>query len=196
MRTFSQTFAGAQTWILNVPGNYFTTLACTLAVTVRFYKNGQQLNLGECNSLLAGLEVSPPVPADGYAFDEVRIDVGGADTVQIGIGDGSARYNRSQGNVAVTNTGGAFTHAQASVTNVDNTILAANTARRYCLVQNNSTAGVLRLVLDGTAATATKGVRIQPGGSYEVQGYCVTNAIRAFMETADATANNVEVVAG
>lgn len=197
MRTYSQTFAGATTWKLHVAGNYFTTLLCSLPVTVRFYKQERQLDLGECNSLLAGLEVSPPVPADGStAFDRVEIDIGGADTVQVGIGNGSARYSRSQGNVSVTNTGGAYAHAQDSVTNADNEILAASATRRVVQIQNNSVAGVLRLVMDGSAATATKGIRVQPGGLYEVPAYCVTNAIHGFMETADATANNVEVVSG
>lgn len=197
MRTYTQTFAGAQTWILNVSGSYYTTLVCALAVTVRFYKQGKQLDLGECNGLLAGLEVLPPPPVDGSgAFDRVEIDVGGADTVQVGIGNGSARYNRSQGNVAVTNTGGAFAHAQASVTNADTSLLAANAARRYCLIQNNSAAGVLRVRFDGAAATAAFGVRVQPGQFVEVPNYAVTNAVRGFMETADATANNVEIVQG
>lgn len=195
MRTYTQTFTGAQTWVLNVPGSYFTTLVCALAVTVRFYKGGQQLSLGECNNLLAGLEVMPPMPRDGSsAFDRVEVDVGGADTVQVGIGDGNARYNRSQGNVAVTNVGGAFSHAQASVTNADQVLLAASAARRYVLLQNNS-AQVLRVRMDGGAATAAFGVRLQPGASLEVPGYGVTNAIHGFMEVADATANNVEIVA-
>lgn len=201
MRTYQQTFAGAYTWKLNIPGRYFTLLSCAAAVNVRFYKGGQLLALGEINSVLAGIEVlDPTLPQGVPLFDYLEIDIAGADTVKIGIGNGQARNSAGavtvSGTVPISMAGGAFTHTQASVTNADNTISAANAARRYLLVQNNSAAGVLRLTLDGAAATATKGVRIQPGGSYEVPSFCVTGAVRAFMETADATANNIEVVAG
>lgn len=197
MRTFTQTFAAASTWKLHVPGNYFTILACALAVNVRFYNHGKQLDLGECNALLAGLEVLPQKGINGEpAFTSVEIDIGGADTVQIGIGDGSARYNRSQGNVTVTNVNGAFTDSQLSLTNVAQTAVAANAARRYVLVQNNDAAAVMRVSLDGTPATATKGKRVQPGQLLELQGFVATTAISVIMETATAAANNVDVTVG
>lgn len=197
MQTFTQTFAGATTWKLNVGGRYFTTLGCSLPINVRLYKNGQKLALGDMTQLLAGLEVSPQGVAPGeYAFDAVEVDIAGADTVQIGIGNGDARYNRAQGNVAITNVNGAFAHAQVSVTNVDQVIVAASATRRHVEIQNNS-AQVLRLVFDGTAASATKGQRVQPGGVWFGQpGFAPTTAIHAFMEVADATANNVEVITG
>lgn len=198
MQTYEQNFAGATTWKMHIPGSYFTLLSCNIAVNVRFYKGGQQLALGACNAFLPGLEVGPFVKGrDGSAaFDRIEIDVGGADTVKIGIGDGSARYNRSQGSVAVTNVNGPITDSQKSVTNADQVLLAANANRRYLMIQNNSAAGVLRLALDGTAATATKGKRIQPGQNYEMQGYVSTSEIHGFMETADATANNVDISEG
>jgi len=198
MKTYQQTFAGANTWKMSVPGSYFTILACSIAVNVRFYKNMKKLDLGECNSFLAGLEVGPLAkgPGGSAAFDYIEIDVGGADTVKIGIGDGSARYNRSQGSVAITNVNGAFTDTQQSVTNANQVLLAANANRRYALIQNNDPAQVLRVTLDGTAATATKGKRIQPGQSLELQGYVATTAINGMMEAATATANNVDITEG
>ena len=180
MQTFTQTFAGAQTWVLNVPGKYFTTLACSNPVNVRFYKGGKQLDLGQISLLLAGLEVMLGDLKDTEAaFDRVEVDVTAADTIQIGIGNGQARYNRSQGSVAVTNTAGAFNQAQATVTNASAQLKAANLARRYLLIQNNDASGVVYVTLDGTAATTAKGIKLDPGGSYECQGYAPTGAVFA-----------------
>lgn len=172
-----------------VVANYFHLLETVGAVDIKFFKAGAIF--AEAVGMEAGFYAEP-----AQGFDAYEISSASAQTVKVATSDGTGGYNRTVGSVSVSNVGGAFTHAQKSVTNADQEVLAANAGRRYCLIQNNSTAGVLRLVLDGTAATATKGIRIQPGGSYEVPGYCVTNALRAFMETADATANNVEVAAG
>lgn len=199
MSNQTQNFAGATTWEINQPGSYFTTLATNLGINVRFYKGGAQLSQSQITGLLAGLEVDFTKQAEregGAVFDRVRIDVLGADTVGILISDGSVRYNRAAGSVSITNTGGVKTHTQASVTNAAQTIKAANAARRSLFVQNNSATAVLRLRVDGTAASATIGTRIQPGQGYEEPAYCATGAISAFMETADATANNVEITEG
>lgn len=112
MQTFVQTFAANTTWVLNVPGKYFTTLQCTNPINVRFYLGGKQLDLGQISQLLAGLEVTLGDIADTQAaFDRVELDITGPDTVSVGIGNGQARYNRSQGNVAVTNTVGVSLQA-------------------------------------------------------------------------------------
>jgi hypothetical protein len=98
--------------------------------------------------------------------------------------------------VNVQNVNGAFTQGRASVTNVNKVLIAANAARRYLLIQNNSTTAVLRVTLDGGAATAAAGFRVPQGGVLEVPNYAVTGAINCIMETVDATAANVEFVTG
>lgn len=100
MQTYSQTVAGAQTIQLNVTGRYFTILLTALGLNVRFFKNSKKKDLGDIKALLSGLEVWFEA---GDEFDRVEIDTLGADTVTIGIGNGQARYNRSQGNVAIQN---------------------------------------------------------------------------------------------
>lgn len=189
MRTFTHNAGAGSSVRFHEVGSYFHLLETVSAVDVNFYKRGAIF--AEAKGMEGGFFSSPK-----GGFDSIEIVSAGAQAVKFAISDGTGGYNRTTGAVQVSNTGGAFTHAQASVTNADNTILAANANRRYCLIQNNSAAGVLRLVLDGTIATTAKGIRLQPGASYEVPSYCMTNAIRACMETADATANNVEVVAG
>lgn len=191
MQTFSQSFTGSTTWTLNVPGKYFTTLACSNPINVRFYKGGKQLDLGQISQLLAGLEVTLGNIADAdAAFDRIEIDVTGTDTVQVGIGNGQARYNRAQGSVAVTNVNGAFTNTQATVTSTSATIVAAKATRRYLLIQNNDTTGDIYVRLDGTAATTATGVKIPAGGSLELQGYAPTGAVTAI----GSLASNANVV--
>jgi len=183
MQTYSQTFAGATTWEMNVSGNYFTTLECASAVNVRFYKGGKLLDLGEIRGLLAGLEVTlGDIGAREAAFDRVQIDVQAGDTVKIGIGNGQARYNRSQGSVAVTSNrqaqSAAFDNLQATVTNASGQLLAANANRQYLLIQNKDLAGAIFLAF-GKAATVAAGVRVIPGGNFELVGTQCTQAIYA-----------------
>ena len=127
-------------------------------------------------------------------------DSGAEQSVVLAVGEnaymGSARVS---GSVTVSNkdaTNGAFTQGRASVTNVNQVLIAANAERRYLLIQNNSTTAVLRVKLDGSAATSVAGFRVTQGAVLEIPNYAVTGAINCMMETADGTAANVEFVTG
>lgn len=195
MQTYSQTFAAATTWEMNVAGSYFTTLECSLSVNVRFYKGGQLLDLGEIKGLLAGLEVTLPGDSRGAAFDRVQIDAQAGDTIKIGIGNGQARYNRGQASVTVvTNTqpqSAIFDNLAKTVTNASAVMLAANAARQYLLVQNKDAGGSVFLSFGKTATTAN-GVRVIPGGAFELVGTQCTQAIHAIGDIA-SNANVVTV---
>jgi hypothetical protein len=91
---------------------------------------------------------------------------------------------------------GAFTQGRVSVTNANQVLIAANANRRYLMLQNNDAAAVLRVTLNGNAATAAQGFRVQAGGVLEVPIFAVTGAINCMMETATETAGNVEFVEG
>ena len=192
MQTIQQTFTGAQDWEINIPGKYFTLLECTNPCSITFYKGGKKLELGEINALLAGLEVTPgELDSLEPSFDRVKIAVSAADTVKVGIGNGQARYNRSQGNVSITNVGGGFTNSQKTVTSTSAVLLAAKPGRRYLLVQNNDPSGIIYLSF-GVAATTTNAIKIAPGGSYTVDAsYCPNDAIHAI----GSIASNANVVA-
>jgi len=185
MQTYSQTFTGATTWTLNIAGKYFVLLGCSSPCNVRFYKGGKKLDLGDITALLAGLEVTLGDMSDYEpAFERVEIDVTAADTVQVGIGNGQARYNRSQGNVSITNLTGPVTQSIGTVTNVAAVLLALNVGRRYLLIQNNDATGIVYLNLSGTAV-AGSGIKIAPGGSYVADAsFCPSNAISAISSIA------------
>lgn len=187
MQTYSQTFTGSSTWKLNIPGSYFTILATTLGVNVRFYRAGKLLDLGTISNLLAGLEVQPnsrrswleairaiirgqDLAFESFTFDTIEIDALGADTITIGIGNGDSRYNRSQGNVAITSSvapiGSAFTPAAATVTTASAVLLAANASRKYLLIQNQDATGDIYIQPQAAAATANSACIKIPAGNY------------------------------
>jgi hypothetical protein len=99
-------------------------------------------------------------------------------------------------NVTVQNVSGAFTQGRASVTNVNQVLIAANAARRYLLIQNNDASAVMRVNIAGNAAAAGQGFRVQAGGVLELSGFQSTQAINVMMETATAAAGNVEFSEG
>ena len=198
MQTYSQTFATATTWELNVTGRYFTTLECNQPVNVRFYRGGQLLDAGDIRGLLAGLEMTlGDINDTRPAFDRVQVDVQAGDTVKIGIGNGQGRYNRAAATVTVTSNivpqTAVFDNLQKTVTSASAVLLAANAAREYLLVQNNNATGSL-FVSFGKTATVTNGVRVIPGGSLELIGVCTTQAIHCIGDIASNT--NVVTVEG
>jgi len=81
------------------------------------------------------------------------------------------------------------------------TILAANTARKYLLIQNNSAANIMVSLeggtLTGIVPTSTNvGIVLIPGASYENPGhFCPLNLITAY-QTSGGTINTVVVLEG
>lgn len=191
-------------------GNFLRVLEAKDAITILTYKNGQIYT--ESERVFGGF-------AEKFdeQFQQVEVYSATAQTVQLVIRLGSiVSYDVSPtGNVNVTNpvaldaatlaaletvnirnVNGAFTQSRASVTNANQVLIAADSARHYLLIQNNSTNAVLRISLNGVAASTSQGFRLVPGQSLEVPHYCTSSAINVCMETADATAGNVEFVTG
>jgi hypothetical protein len=129
-------------------------------------------------------------------FDKVRIEsAAGGDTHFVTRLGNSVAYDKAPtGDVTVV--GGAFTQSRASVTNVVQQLIAANGSRKYVQIQNNDASAVLRVTVDGNDPGLTAGFRVEPKQVFELPFYCATGAIKAMMETATATANNVEFCEG
>lgn len=196
MQTYSQTFAANTTWELNVPGKYFTTLECTLPVNVRFYKGGTLLDAGDIRGLLSGLECTMGEINDRQpAFDRVQIDVQAGDTVKVGIGNGQSRYNRGSASVSIVQNkapqSAAFDNQNKSVTLASTTLLAANPARQFLLIQNQAAAGTIWVAF-GKAATTTAGVRIVAGGLLLLDAVCTTQDVRVIGDVAHSSVVTVE----
>lgn len=197
MQTYSQTFTGAQTWELNIPGKYFITLSCPSAVNIRFYKNGQKLDLGDITGLGNGLEVGPLAGLkEENAFDKVQIDIPGAGTYKIGIGNGAVRYNNSVATVTVGTNKVAqvtATQSQATVGVASAQLLAANPSRQSLMIQNRDTINSIYIRFGAAAATAANGIQIGPTGYFEQTGAVDTQAIQAI---GGAAGMNVVVLEG
>ncbi len=82
--------------------------------------------------------------------------------------------------VAVSNVNSAFGQINAGINNSGSVVmLAAKANRRYLLIQNNDPIGDIYVNLSGSAATATTGILIKAGESFELNGFCTTAAIQA-----------------
>lgn len=166
--------------------DFFRLLAApTTDISVIFYAGGKEVARAE--NIGAGY-----AEKTGIAFDKIRIQSTGGGAVAFVLRYGSdVRYDTPpNGNVTVTNTAGAFTQANKTVTNADGQLLAAKSNRRYLLIQNNDSSGDIFVTLDGTAATTAKGIKIPAGGSYECQGFCPTGEIFAI----GSIASNANIV--
>ena len=137
----------------------------------------------------------------GYAerfknyFDKVRIVSSAGQSVQFVMRLGNdVRYDVAPtGAVSIANVSGNFANTAPTVTNVDSIMLAASVSRRYIFIQNNDNAGNI-FIKFGAAATSSTGVKIPPGGVWELQGFVPINDIHAIGDIASNA--NVIVVAG
>jgi hypothetical protein len=100
------------------------------------------------------------------------------------------------GTVRLAGQQGAFTHNHETVTDAAVSLLAAaNSTRRYLLIQNLDPAANMRIRLDGVDPTAITGIRLGPGDSLELASFVPTGAVKAILETAGST-HNASVVVG
>lgn len=169
---------------LPAAGGYFRLMTSTASVEVD----------GDTFGALWPVEVGQGLK--GQAFNSLTIvnRSGATVTGTILVSDGEFVDNRLQGDVVISNTGGAFTQAVATVTNASAQLVAASTTRRYLLIQNNDASGSITLRLDGGVAVSGQGIVIPAGGSYEIQGYAPTGAITAIGSIASNT--NIVLVQG
>jgi hypothetical protein len=188
MKTKYLTLAAGQTIHVDDIASYFHLLETSAPVNIFLLRDGGIFD--EATDIEYGYFAEPE-----QGFTGIEIYSATAQTIKIATARGRGGYNRVVGAVSLIHTQGTFTQVQKSVTNANQVVLAANADRKYLLIQNNSATAVLRVKLDGNAATATSGLRILAGMSLELQGFVCNSAINVMMETADATANNVEVVA-
>jgi hypothetical protein len=183
------TFTPGQRVQTSEVGDFFRLLSTVGPVVVEFYYQGREI--AERRDVEAGFAEQFKVSQ----FDRVDITSATAQTVQWETALGSEiRYDRGaatvNGVLALTGEQSAFVQAQKTVTTASAQMLAAKANRRYLLVQNKDTAGIIYVTLEGTAATVVNGIRIGPGESLEIAGFCPLGAINAI----GSIASNANIV--
>ncbi len=164
--------------------DFFRLLDTDTKLDVIFYKLGAEAaraeNVGE-----------------GYAeqfnqggFDRVVIRSSVAQSLQFVMRKGAIVFydKPPTGGVNIENTSGAFTQTQVTVTSTSGIAVASNAIRRYLLIQNNDSSADIFVTVDGTNATSSNGVKITAGGSYELQGFVPTGAVKAIASVASTSA--------
>lgn len=123
-----------------------------------------------------------------------RVIVAGEESpgVYVNIGeDSQALWVNVKGSVAPISAV-TMTTTAPTVTNASTTILAANTARKNLLIQNNDAAGIVYLNFTTTATTAH--LKLSPGQSLFLTGIVPVTAVRAIGSIASNA--NVVVIEG
>jgi hypothetical protein len=176
---FRNTIAASGKWVIQTAGKFVRVMSAGAAVDVSLYRNGSLVAIVE--NVRGGLWRRG-------AFDRVEIQnkVAAANDVEIVTDDDEMGYD----SFTIAGQQGAFTQAAATVTNSSAQLVAANTARRYLLIQNKDASGDIFLNLAGVAATTANGIKVPAGGSLELAGYCPTAAVFAI----GSIASNANIV--
>lgn len=169
---------------LPVAGTLFKLLLSTGAVNVR----SDNIDL---KSLITGQGMMN-TPFNYLTFTDVS---GASNTLRIVVAD-SEFIDGMTGSMTITankNTvSAAFANTAATVTNASAQLLAASTTRQYLMIQNKDASGNI-YVNFGAAATVANGIKIPPGGNYELNNIVSTQAIFAIGDIA-SNANVLTVV--
>ena len=115
------------------------------------------------------------------AFTSFTIKSSITQTIKLVITSREGGTRRQSGAVSITNVNGAFSQAQANVTNAAGGVqlAAANDDRRYLLIQNRDPVNDVFVTLNGSVPTNAGGVKVEAGGALELQGFLPTAAVRA-----------------
>lgn len=160
----------------SIVGDFFRLMQATLPVMVQYYRNGAEI--AEAVDVAAGYAER----FRNIKFDRVAITNGATlQSIQIAARDGNeVSYDTPPvGNVSITNVNGAFTQQGHSISTTSTQLRAANSSRRYLLIQNRDPSINLYVNLTGGTANTSTGVLIPAGGSYEIAGFCPTGQINA-----------------
>jgi len=174
--------AGA-TLRFHIPGRYFRLVGTTGPVSVVFFRNGAII--AESENVEAGYAESFLQASDG--FEAIEVSSATDQTIKFAVRvESSLSYDRAVGNVSITNTGGAFGQFSPTIGTASLTVRPANALRRYLLVQNKSPSVNMYVNLAGANASIGNGVKIGPGDSLEIAGFCPTGDIRICSDVAAA----------
>jgi hypothetical protein len=154
------------------------------------------LNIRNEVANMKGMVSGQGMQSNAFTFLEVTDASGAANTVRLLV-SGDGFIDGITGTMVITQTvpvrSSSFANTLNTVSNAGGLLLAANMARAYLLIQNKDPAGNLYIAF-GAAATLANGIKIQPGGVFEMSDVQSTQAIYAISDIASNT--NVLTVQG
>lgn len=199
VRTITQTISGVTRF--EIGGAYMRLIEAADLVTLEFFRGG--VSIGTADNFMPGLAI------EGLQFDAFTVTPSSAGKIVIVVGDAPVKYDRAAGTVTISGTPSVtisgthdvavaslvpcqFTgsNVQKTVTSASAQLVAAKANRKYLLIQNNDAAGIIYVTFGGVAATTANGVKIPPGGSYELNCNVPTSEVRAI----GSIASNASVV--
>lgn len=193
MSNISETISAGLSKQFNIEGDFIRLMNTTGAVEIVYYRNGAEcartgiIQAGYAETFKGGDFTSVIITDKSGASNAIEF------VYRMG---GDVRYDRSAGNVTVTNTNGNYASAAVTVTTASQALVSANVSRRYLLIQNRDTVGNL-FVNFGAAATAGNGgngLKIAPGGSFVAEVFAPKDAIHIIGDIASNA--NVLVIQG
>ena len=192
MSTIAQSLAAGDIQPFSVAGQYLR-LQSGSSLAIRFYRESLMVN--ESVNVSQGYAAKVPLGFDRFDVENLS---GAAVDVQILIGTEGIEidYAGDTGADSISSTPAATpAHSQHTVlASAASQLAAANASRKLLIVQNNGT-DWLRVRIDGTAPTAAAGIRIAPGGYWDLPAYLAGAAIvQAIAESGAGCA--VEVIEG
>jgi len=174
----SVTFGAGDSRLFALTGEYFEIIDAPTPIDVVLsdFNGAQRARMSQASASFY---------SKGVKFGVIQITSAAAQTIRFAYGSGETGTRRAtgsmtiSGDVTLANQNGGFTQAQATVTNASTSLAAAKANRRYLLIQNNDSSGAIFVTLNGVAATLLNGIKIDPLGSFEIQGYAPTGQIFA-----------------
>ena len=163
-------------------GAYFNILSSTGPINVR---------TDEVN--LRGLTAGQGFEEQPFARLELTDASGASNTITYVIAD-RGFLSGITGNMTISSIvpvqSGSFANSNQTITSVSAQLAAANTARKYLMIQNNDPTGNIFIGFGAAAVTVLNGFKITPGGFYEFSDVQSTQAIQAI----GSIASNANVV--
>jgi hypothetical protein len=183
MRKFTIKIASGAVGYLNAKGDYIRIRSASVTVNIRSEESDEYVELDQGDeAYLTPFKVLQLSHAD--AAEQTFI-------VYIGGNGTRAGSSKVGGSVTISGLQGAHAWANPTVTTAAANVFAANTARRFLLIQNNHATGNVYARWDGTAATVATGKLIPPGGELVLDAYAPTSAVSLIGDVA----SNAAVVA-
>lgn len=181
MKSYTIKIAAGQAFELAAVGNYIRVKTAAVALRVQSLENDVDIEIEQGEAAL----VMP--------FQRLRISHADAaeQSVILQIGnDSRVDSSKVAGSIAIATLpdvlleNGAYAQTNETIGVVSASLLAANAARRFLLLQNKHATGNVWVNLAGAAATTANGVKLSPGMSLLLDTFCPTGEIFAIGDVA------------